>query len=467
MDDFLKEYRLPSILSDLQRSLKTGVLKYKHGKIEKRVFIEKGEMIFAASNQVEERFGDVLLREGKITKEDFDKSSELLRQTGKRQGVILVEIGCLTPEETVSAVIHQVELIILSLFNMKEGKFEFIEGPLPSREVITLKLSTGKIIFRGIKGFLEQNEIKGLSPEVVPGMSDNPFNLFQDISFSEDDKKLLSHIDGKTPLKDIISTSGMDENIIMNSTLALLSISVIEILDEARTGDGATAEDILEVNNFNSEHSEKIESLYQSLTDLDYYGLLEVSDDASASDIKKNFYLLAREFHPDRNLYLPVDMKDKLHEIFARMNDAYKVLGDPGKREEYDRSPSKVRRETTSSSELAREKFSEGMFEFKKKNFTEAMELFGSAAYIEESIPDYHYYHGLSLSGEDKLKEAEAAIRKAHLLDTSNDEILVELGNIYLKLGFNLRAQGNFEKALKLNPDNQKAQDGIALIDQG
>jgi curved DNA-binding protein CbpA len=465
MDDFLKEYRLPTILSDLQRSLKTGALKYKHGKIEKRVFIEKGEMIFAASNLVEDRFGDVLLREGKITKENFDKSSELLRETGKRQGVILVEMGCLTPEETVSAVIHQVELIILSLFNMKDGEFEFTEGPLPSREVITLKLSTGKIIYRGIKEFLEQNELKGLSPELVPGMSDDPFNLFQDISLSEDDKIFLSHIDGKTPLKDIISTSGMDEKIIMNSTFALLSISVIEILDEARTDEGATAEDILEVNKFDSEHSEKIESLYQSLTDLDYYGLLEVSNDASASDIKKNFYRLAREFHPDRNLYLPVDMKDKLHEIFTSMNEAYKVLGDPGKREEYDRSPSKVSMETTSSPELAREKFSEGMVEFKKNNFTEATELFGSAAYIEESVPDYHYYHGLSLLGEDKLKEAEAAIRKAHLLDTGNDEILVELGNIYLKLGFNLRAKGNFEKALKLNPDNQKAQDGIALTE--
>jgi curved DNA-binding protein CbpA len=210
----------------------------------------------------------------------------------------------------------------------------------------------------------------------------------------------------------------------------------------------------------------KIEQLYSELTEMDYYDLLEIESDASSSDIKRSYYRLARDLHPDKHRGLPEDVHAKLSEIFSHMNDAYNTLGDPEKRNEYDRSPSKVRREMTSSIDLAQEKFAEGKVAFKKKNYEEAVELFGAAAYTEDSVADYHYYLGLALLKQDRLKDAENSLRRAHLIDTDNDEILVELGHIYLKLGFNLRAKGNFEKALKLNPDNQQAQDGIALSEQ-
>lgn len=65
----------------------------------------------------------------------------------------------------------------------------------------------------------------------------------------------------------------------------------------------------------------------------DYYNILGVPRDASDDDIKKAYRKLAMEFHPDRN-----PGKEKwANEKFKEINEAYAVLGNPEKRQQYDR----------------------------------------------------------------------------------------------------------------------------------
>jgi DnaJ-class molecular chaperone len=64
----------------------------------------------------------------------------------------------------------------------------------------------------------------------------------------------------------------------------------------------------------------------------DYYQTLGVPDNASQEDIKRAFRKLAFKYHPDTN---PGNEK-QAEEKFKEINEAYGVLGDKDKRQQYD-----------------------------------------------------------------------------------------------------------------------------------
>lgn len=63
----------------------------------------------------------------------------------------------------------------------------------------------------------------------------------------------------------------------------------------------------------------------------DYYEVLGVAKNASAKDIKKAYYQLAKKYHPDTNKDDPNASKK-----FQQVSEAYEVLSDDTKRREYD-----------------------------------------------------------------------------------------------------------------------------------
>ncbi|XP_049268234.1 protein tumorous imaginal discs, mitochondrial isoform X3 [Rhipicephalus sanguineus] len=68
-----------------------------------------------------------------------------------------------------------------------------------------------------------------------------------------------------------------------------------------------------------------------SLLRKDYYDVLGVPRNASQKDIKKAYYQLAKKYHPDTNKGDPEAQKK-----FQEVSEAYEVLSDEGKRQQYD-----------------------------------------------------------------------------------------------------------------------------------
>jgi hypothetical protein len=75
-----------------------------------------------------------------------------------------------------------------------------------------------------------------------------------------------------------------------------------------------------------------------------YYEVLELKETASQEEIKKAYTNLAKEYHPDRVPGHLFKIKREAEEKFKKISEAYRVLGNPEKRKEYDKLLSQLRK---------------------------------------------------------------------------------------------------------------------------
>lgn len=478
----LEIYRLSDLLLGLQRTKKNGTLEVTSGSLVKKIYIQNGDIIFATSNSDEDSLGNILRREGRITEEQHENSLELVKKTGKQQGAALVELGYLAPRDLFSVFKSQVKKIIIDLFKLEAGTFRFHEGDYSIEDVIRLNFSAANLIYQGIKNIKDAEVIQGFFPsfKAVLRLSPDPMDLFQDIQLDENDRSVLAYINGEHTIENIITLSPLDKletlkvlNILLSSNIVIDASEfeaeefgddvdlVAEVIEEAK---GTVGEQTVEAPD---DFVERINEIYDSLGNIGYYEVLGLKEDASLSDIKKAYYVMAKDYHPDKHFYLDADMKDRLSLIFSYITTAYSTISDPHKRKSYDKGKGGRVDVHVSGTESAKRKFEEGMEMLIKRKYQYAAELFGQASYMDNYEPEYYYYYGLSLYKLGKFKEAEKEIRNALKIDSHNADYLAEIGHIYLELGFPLRAKGSFEKALKAEPSHERALEGMKCLPPG
>ena len=61
-----------------------------------------------------------------------------------------------------------------------------------------------------------------------------------------------------------------------------------------------------------------------------HYEILGVSRSATDAQIRKSYFKLAKQWHPDKN------KSSRATEIFKKIAEAYRVLKDPASRKDYD-----------------------------------------------------------------------------------------------------------------------------------
>ncbi|MGK0236790.1 MAG: curved DNA-binding protein [Candidatus Pelagisphaera sp.] len=114
----------------------------------------------------------------------------------------------------------------------------------------------------------------------------------------------------------------------------------------------------------------------------DYYKTLDVEKSSTQDEIKKAYRSLARTYHPDKVLG---EGKDAAEEKFKEIAEAYEIIGDPGKRKEYDelgQSWEQTRYARSSASGQGRKQSQNSEYQFDGTGFSDFFEqFFGSAAH--------------------------------------------------------------------------------------
>ncbi|HXX80905.1 MAG TPA: DUF4388 domain-containing protein [Thermodesulfovibrionales bacterium] len=466
----LRDYSLPRILMELNRDRETGTLSLTTTHFTKKIYVREGNVIFASSTFEDDRLGEMLIKAGKITMEQYDKSVELLKSTGKRQGAILVELGYITPKDLFWGVKYQVKEIIYSLFQLDEGEYEFVEN-IPPNEVITLKISTNNLIYEGVNKINNLTRIRRDMPDAhtVFTLNEDTSGIFRGIDLNPQDARILSLVDGARSINQVIELSRMNSFDVMRTLYVLWSTGFIIQKESPAYGlDGhetLDVEDILMSMNEEEEHlRNKVEGLYEKLPHMSPAEMLQADEKTGPEEINRIYQRMAKEFSPDR---VPASgdatLRNKITVIFDTITQAYNSLKDEKRRAEFFGALKKLpRKEEDTETVLLEEQFRRGVEEFKNGNFWGAAELFKWVTRNNPKNPKAWSYLSLALSKmPHRIKDAEDALLESIKLEPYNGEHFANLGILYLKEGLKKKAELQFEKALKLDPGNAKAKKGL------
>jgi hypothetical protein len=135
----------------LSAERRSGDLQVRAGRMVKIAFFDHGRLVFAASNLRRDRLGEAMVADGRITEEDFDRVSALMRADKRRFGEALVQAGMMDRYEVGSAVARQVRRVALSFFELSDGAAVFEERGAAIPLEYMVSLSIHRLLYDGIR----------------------------------------------------------------------------------------------------------------------------------------------------------------------------------------------------------------------------------------------------------------------------------------------------------------------------
>jgi hypothetical protein len=228
----LAQTPLPEILVTIHRHRAPGMVECRRGAEVKTIHLDGGQIIFATSNQIRDSLGDKLLREGKITQEQYDESVRRLATTGKRQGTILTEMRVIEPRELFMALRDQIQELVWSVFAWDSGTVTFTPGRDKQREFVKLHFPVPQAILHGIRHMPEPRTLiarLGARTTIFERTGKVVDDLFTDNPEVADATRLLELVDGRRTLFELVQTpllSSADNARVLYALFALQLIAV-------------------------------------------------------------------------------------------------------------------------------------------------------------------------------------------------------------------------------------------------
>jgi hypothetical protein len=229
----LDQTSFPAIVRPLVRHRRTGVLRLTQHAAVKTVYIGEGRLIFATSNDPDDRLGEILLRKGTISYRTLEDSARALRE-GKRQGTILVENGAIRARDLIEGVSDQVRGIICSLVSWETGAYEFTEGPLPSREVIVLRISTADLLMEGVRRVDRWSRIRSAVGDLDQryALASNAAAIIPGLSLERDELAIVASVDGPTTIEEMCSAARQADFWVCRTVWGLWAVGILDRVPE-------------------------------------------------------------------------------------------------------------------------------------------------------------------------------------------------------------------------------------------
>ena len=492
----LNQGTVPGLLGQLYTGRFSGDLHFVQGEERRSLSISQGHIVNANTNVESEHLGEILVRQGILSRADLETAQQIVVEEKKRLGVVLQELGILDARGLSEALALHVREVLAKVFAWSDGSYALEENPGETRaeETAVLNPLTAEMILEASRRIEDPDVVRyalgDIDQILVPSL--DPLLRFQTLTLTSTDGYILSRVDGTLSAREIIQFIPLPAEETQRSLLGLLATGMLQRQPApSRTPAPRPApveaapdpEPVPEPAPAVAQDPWRREILetYDSLRTRDYFALLGIPRSATESDVKDAYFQSAKRYHPDVHDPSVADLKDKLAAILIRLGEAYETLRGRHSRAAYESAlpPVVVREVKAAAAEPA------PAFEPPPEldPIEEALLAEDALRRAERLLIDAKYWDAIQLlqsalphiPGQVMRVRAQILLARGYLKNPNwvrrgeellqavvhhnpqNLEAHFMLGVLYEERGLKTRAEVMFRKVLELRPGHREA----------
>ena len=235
LEGTIRDFGLPDIFQLIGLQRKTGILTLKNEKDQVTVAFENGMVVAADSStkRLEDRLGNVLVKQGKLSKERLDDALLTQKATLQRLGHVLTTQNAITDKDLKEAITVQISQLVFKVFRWRDGEYHFaptdtvdydrenfapmsadfilMEGIRMVDEwpIIEKKIPSMDIVFRTA---VDPGTIEVAVADADPGdAKHSAASASNKIRLSREEERVFRKVDGTRTVQGIVDSSGLAE----------------------------------------------------------------------------------------------------------------------------------------------------------------------------------------------------------------------------------------------------------------
>jgi DNA-binding MarR family transcriptional regulator len=208
-----------------------------------QVAFNKGKLIYATLKGQDDGLVVVLNKAGKLT----DEQAKLLRSKGtlsdKALALRLIGAKYVTQADIVNCVKQHILDVVYNLMSWNEGPFRFDDEITPGNDSILVPIDLENVIVEGARRVREGEELNKVVDDLEAALKfpENPREKYKGIHLSVDEWKVVSYVNPKNTIRQIMKQLNMSEIEIKRIVYGLHQAGLVEIIKKTATRESVAA----------------------------------------------------------------------------------------------------------------------------------------------------------------------------------------------------------------------------------
>jgi len=327
------------VIARLHRAGYSGRLTLRHGESEKAIYFEGGLFVHATSSLPHDRLGEVLWREGKVSREQLARARVVADERGQSLVEALVETSALRRDEVFQTMRHLVEEIVYSAFGWDRGAWS-LDRELARRTDMVSVAHPYAIVLEGVRRKYSLERLVAAVGAASTAVAPSPalWRVSADAALLGGEREAIQQLRrGTRTVAELRAAGGLDEigaHALVHSMHALGAVELGEGAAERAGpafdgGEGGAGDSAATAR-------ARVLAKHAQVLDGDYFAVLGCTRAATTYEIRRAHERSRAEFSPSRfPPALAEELGARLADIGEAVDEAFRALSDERLREVY------------------------------------------------------------------------------------------------------------------------------------